>query len=76
MYQAHMGTAPAALADLTAVATNNQDQTAGPFLARVPVPPSGGNPAWPATYVGGYSVAADGTFTLTAEGDGTVITVP
>ena len=31
IYSAHMGTVAVALTDLTAVATNGQNQTAGPF---------------------------------------------
>ena len=41
MYSAHMGNVANALTDLTAVATNGQNQTAGPFMASVPNPPTG-----------------------------------
>jgi len=74
IYQAHTGGLPAALANLTATVSNAQGQTAGPFLARVPSPPGGGTPAWSANYT--YTDNGDGTFTLTATGDGTTITTP
>src|SRR5947207_1601612 len=71
MFQAHMGTLPTALADLTQATQNTQNQTAGPFLGAVPTPPA----TWSATYT--YTpVQAAGTFTITATGDGTTITVP
>jgi len=73
MYAAHMGSLPTALTDLTAVATNGLNQTAGPFMAAVPAPPPGGSPAWGA-YT--YTSSAAGTFTIVATGDGTTITVP
>src|SRR5213076_33205 len=46
MFQAHTGALPAALTALTATASNGQGQAAGPFMASVPTPPAGGNPAW------------------------------
>ncbi len=76
MYQAHMdGGLPTALSDLTSVQTNAAGQTAGPFLAKVPQPPSGGNPAW-TDYASGYTPNPNGSFTLTATGDGTTVTIP
>jgi type II secretion system protein G len=74
MFQAHTGALPAALTGLTATVSNVSGQTAGPFLASVPVPPGGGSPAWGANYT--YTDNGNGTFTLTATGDGTTITVP
>jgi len=74
IYQAHTGGLPAAVADLTATVSNGQGQTAGPFLAREPSPPGGGTPAWAATYT--YTTNANGTFSITATGDGTTITTP
>ena len=74
MFQAHTGALPAALTALTATVSNVSGQTAGPFLASVPVPPGGGSPAWGASY--SYTDNGNGTFTLTATGDGTTITVP
>ena len=72
-YAAHMGTLPAALTALTAPATNRLNWSAGPFMPWVPRPPSGGTPAWGA-YT--YTSSTTGTFSLTASGDGTTITVP
>ena len=73
IYTAHMGAMPPALADLTTVAINGLSQSAGPFMASVPAPPPGGTPSW-----GAYTYASStaGTFTITATGDGTTITVP
>ena len=73
MYAAHMGALPAALTVLTATATNGFNQSAGPFMPFVPRPPSGGTPAWGA-YT--YTSSTAGTFSVTAAGDGTTITVP
>ncbi len=71
LFQAHMGTLPTALTDLTVSTTNTQGQVAGPFLGSVPTPPSG----WSANYT--YTAnAGAGTFSITATGDSTTITVP
>jgi type IV pilus assembly protein PilA len=70
IYGAHMGNLPTALSQMTAQATNAQNQIAGPFLASVPAAPSG----WSA-----YSYAADtavGVFTISATGDSTTVSVP
>jgi type II secretory pathway pseudopilin PulG len=72
-YKAHMGTLPAALTVLTSTATNRLNWSAGPFMPLVPSPPRGGTPAWGA-YT--YTSSSAGTFSLTASGDGTTITVP
>jgi prepilin-type N-terminal cleavage/methylation domain-containing protein len=70
LYAAHMGTLPPSLNDLTVPAVNDAGHSGGPFLAVVP-PPAG--PAWtPYTYVGN----PDGTFTITATGDGVTVTKP
>lgn len=73
-YDAHMGGLPANLGLLAAAAVNPQGQSAGPFMASVPTPPGGGNPAWPAAYTytvgtapGGAVIA--GTFVVCAAGD-------
>jgi type II secretion system protein G len=73
LYNAHMGSLPAALADLTSAQTNGLNQVAGPFMANVPTPPPGGSPAW-----GAYTYASStaGTFSITATGDNTTITLP
>ncbi|HLC41092.1 MAG TPA: prepilin-type N-terminal cleavage/methylation domain-containing protein [Methylomirabilota bacterium] len=81
VYSAHMGALPpngaAGLTALTNTATNGQNQAAGPFLASVPTPPTGGNPAWQAAYTyradtapGGG--ASNGNFVVCATGDGIV----
>ena len=72
-YSDHMGTLPMALTDLTATATNGQNQTAGPFAATVPPPPFGGTPPWGA-YT--YTSSSTGAFSVTASGDGTTLTLP
>ena len=73
IYTAHMGALPAALTALTSQQTNGLNQVAGPFMASVPAAPPGGTPAW-----GAYTLTtnANGTFSITATGDGTTITVP
>ena len=73
IYAAHMGTLPGALTALTSAAVNGLNQSAGPFLASVPSAPPGGTPAWGA-YT--YTSSTAGTFSITATGDGTTITVP
>ena len=73
MYNAHMGALPAALTDLTSAAVNGLNQSAGPFMASVPTPPPGGAPAWGAY---AYASSTAGTFSITATGDGTTITLP
>ena len=74
MFSAHMGALPAALTDLTQATANGLGQSAGPFIARVPTPPGGGSPAWSGTYT--YASSSTGTFSITANGDGTTITYP
>jgi type II secretion system protein G len=74
IYAAHMGTLPTALTDLTSAAVNGLNQSAGPFMASVPAPPPGGSPAWGGTYT--YTSSTAGTFSITATGDGTTVTVP
>ena len=74
MFTAHMGALPAALTDLTQQTTNGLGQTAGPFMANIPTTPPGGSPAWSGTYT--YTSSSTGTFSITANGDGTTITVP
>ena len=74
IYNAHMGLLPTALTDLTSAAVNGLGQSAGPFMASVPVPPPGGTPAWGAAYT--YTSSTAGTFSVAATGDGTTITAP
>ena len=73
LFNAHMGALPAALTDLTSAQVNGLNQSAGPFMANVPTPPPGGSPAWGA-YT--YTSSSAGTFSITATGDGTTVTVP
>ena len=68
MYSATFGTLPTSLNDLT-VATIIQGVSGGPFMKSVPVEPAG----W-TSYA--YSSATDGTFTITATGDGTTVSIP
>jgi len=74
IFTAHMGALPAALTDLSQQTTNGLGQAAGPFMARIPTPPPGGSPAWSGAYT--YTSSTTGTFSVTANGDGTTITVP
>ncbi len=73
VYSAHTGQLPAALANLTSAITVN-GVVAGPFINPIPTPPAGGNPAWSAAYA--YTVGGNGTFTVSAAGDGATVTVP
>jgi type II secretion system protein G len=70
IYSAHMNVVPTALTDLTSTVTNGLGQTAGPFLASVPTPPTGWAP---------YAYASDtaaGTFSLSSNGDATTVAMP
>ena len=71
IYSAHMGVVPGTLDPLTAVVTNSLNQTAGPFMASIPTPPSG----WSTPYIYAGSTAA-GTFVISASGDGTTVSLP
>src|SRR5213083_2396491 len=74
IYSAHMGTIPGAQSQLTIQIANAQNETAGPFLARMPLPP-GTAAGWPANYV----IALDsvvGTFQISAVGDSATVVVP
>ena len=73
IYAAHMGLVPTALSLLTAVATNGQNQTAGPFMANLPSVPAGWTPS--ATYAFAAGTAA-GTFNISAVGDGATVSIP
>jgi len=68
VFSAHAGTLPAALANLTSATTVN-GVTAGPFINPLPTPPTG----WSAY---SYTSNANGTFSITAAGDSTTVTVP
>ena len=71
IYAAHMGVVPTSLDVLTAVASNGQDQSAGPFMGTIPATPAG----WttPYAYAGNTS---SGTFVISATGDGTTVLLP
>jgi type II secretion system protein G len=69
MYAAHMGNTPGSLALLSATSSNAQGQTAGAFLAAVPTQPAG----WSAY---AYTTSADGSFIISASGDGATARVP
>jgi hypothetical protein len=66
-----MGTLPSALGLLTAIATSPQNITAGPFMAAIPTPPS---TVWGTAYT--YGTNANGTFTISAAGDGATVSAP
>jgi type IV pilus assembly protein PilA len=71
IYSAHMGNVSPTLDSLTAVASNGQGQTAGPFMATIPNPPSG----WTTPYAYIPNTSA-GTFVISASGDGTTVNLP
>jgi general secretion pathway protein G len=68
-YTDHMGTIPATLAALVYPAVNDRNQSAGPFITFIPMTP------WGEAYTYTPNAAA-GTFSISASGDGTTITVP
>ncbi len=70
IYAAFVGSNPTALALLAATASNSLGQTAGPFIAVIPTPPSG----WSTPYT--FSTAAGGFFTISATGDGVTASAP
>ena len=67
-FQAHMGQMPTVLGDLTVSQTNVSGQVGGPFMASDPAPP----PGW--TY--SYSTGGTDSYSITATGDNTTVTVP
>ena len=71
IYSAHMGSLPTALTDLTSAVVNGANQSAGPFMARVPPPPA----TWGA-YT--YTSSTAGTFSVTSSSasDAATVTVP
>ena len=73
-YTDHMGTLPWALTALLRPAVNDRNESAGPFITSIPRLPDGGTPAWGAADT--YTPSRTGTFSITATGDGTTITVP
>jgi prepilin-type N-terminal cleavage/methylation domain-containing protein len=71
VYSAHTGSIPLTLPALTSAVTVN-GVVAGPFINPIPSPPLGGG--WASAY--SYTTGASGTFTISAAGDGTSVTVP
>ncbi|MBI4271602.1 MAG: hypothetical protein HY615_14805, partial [Candidatus Rokubacteria bacterium] len=71
IYAAHMGNVAASLDLLTAVASNAQGQTAGPFMASIPATPAG----WSTPYSYAPNTSA-GTFVISATGDGATASAP
>ena len=73
IYSAHMGVVPAsgALNVLTSVAVNTLNQSAGPFMAKIPLPPAGW--ASPYAYTGDTT---SGTFVIISNGDNTTVSLP
>jgi general secretion pathway protein G len=71
VYSAHTGQIPVtgSLTPLTSAVTVN-GVVAGPFISPIPTPPTG----WAASYT--YTTGAGGTFTISATGDSTTVTVP
>ena len=69
-----MGILPPGFILLTSPAVNGRNESAGPFVTSIPMPPPGGSPAWGAAYT--YTSSTVGTFSITATGDGTTITAP
>jgi hypothetical protein len=66
-----MGVIPTALDELTSQVTNGQNQVAGPFMARTPTPPSGLSSSY--SY---NATTSSGVFTISANGDGTTVSLP
>ena len=71
VYSAHTGSIPPDLATLSSSVVVN-GVAAGPFISPIPSPPLGGG--WTTTY--GYGTGTGGTFTVSATGDGTTVSVP
>ena len=73
IYAAHMAVPPTTaqgLNALTVVAVNSLGQSAGPFMAKVPLPPQN----WTSyTYTGDTTA---GTFVITTNGDNTTVSLP
>jgi prepilin-type N-terminal cleavage/methylation domain-containing protein len=69
LWAVQMGTLPSTITLVTVSSSNATGQTAGAFLGAIPAPPA----FWSA-YT--YTSSADGTFTISATGDGTTARVP
>jgi type IV pilus assembly protein PilA len=80
VYSAHTGALPAALDDLTSAVVVN-GVSAGPFISPLPCVPNTWAGTAGACANGGtttytYTAPGDGTFTVSANGDSTTVTVP
>jgi type II secretion system protein G len=73
VFGAHMGIVPTALDQLTVVATNPQNLTAGPFMGNLPSVPAGWTPSAAYAYTANTAVS---TFNISAIGDGTTVSLP
>jgi len=75
IYAAHMGAVPASgsagLAALTTVAVNSLSQSAGPFMAQIPLPPAG----WTSPYAFASDTASN-TFVISAINNNTTVRLP
>ena len=74
IYAAHMAVVPTTtqgLNSLTVQAVNSLGQSAGPFMAKIPLPPAGW--ASPYAYTGDTTA---GTFVITSSGDNTTVSLP
>lgn len=69
MYRAHYGVPPRSLEGLTVPGVNTLGKRASAFLQSVPTPPKGWTPY-------AYSVAGDGTYTISSVGDNTTARAP
>ena len=69
MYYSHMGSLPASLTVLNSSATNTEGISIGALMPSTPIPPMG----WSAY---AYTSSATGTFSISANGDGTTVTLP
>jgi len=67
-YQATFGTLPESIEDLTGARTAS-GVTGGPFLARIPTPPTGFTPYQ-------YAKQSDVNFTVSSSGGGVTVTAP
>jgi type II secretion system protein G len=69
-YSAVSGSYPANLQALTATVSNQQGQTAGPFMGAIPAAPS---TSWNSYQ---FATNAAGLFTISASGDGVTVSAP
>ena len=70
MYAAHHGAIPGSLGQVTTSSVNAEGVTVGTFLLKIPTPPM----FWSMSY--SYATGANGSYTISAEGDGTTVRRP